>query len=86
VIGRERAHHRRGVAAGDQDGGQADGGTRIAWRRLDQQVLLWQVGQLAGDRGRVRGTGDDDCSDMSNRRADTEVLELDAANPKAPDL
>ena len=42
--------------------------------------------ELRRDSPNVPDRQDPEATDMSNRRADTEVLELDAANPNAPDL
>ena len=52
------AHDRVRVAAGDDRGGERDRRAGVPRRRLDEDVLLGQVGQLAGHRGRVRDAGD----------------------------
>ena len=51
VVGGEGRHHRAGAALLDHRGGERDRRTRVAGERLDEDVALRQVGQLADDRG-----------------------------------
>jgi hypothetical protein len=59
VVGGEGAHDRGRVALGDDGGGEADGGGRVARRGLDEDVVAGDLGQLAGHVDGVGRARDD---------------------------